>query len=323
MSFPLGDLPPEVVVEIAEHLDNSSLANLSQTCKNLNELLGPERNKRANQIALAPRHVYEQQYEYATDHKEGIDEPSFTFDRPLLDPEFIPVKGEIFGKAVLSGNLDLVNFFLGAGVNPNAYIVAGTRMLSLAVQSMNIMMVSLLLQFGANPVLKDIIEEIRPLEHAVQRLRNGMVEMFINAGADLTGFNVLGRMVLVCNAHILNLCISRGADFSAVGVAGYTVLHYLVMRNDQDIFNLVVPHVPATVLSAVTAMGQTALHLAMLNTDPCLVGPLLSLGLDMNARDDMGYTTFHIALKKRHILLAYDLLNRGCQLGFLNQEGET
>lgn len=106
-------------------------------------------------------------------------------------------------------------------------------------------------------------------------------------------------------------------------MAGYTVLHYLVVRNDQDVFNLVLPHIPANILNAVTAMGQTALHLALLNTNPLLVGPLLSVGLDMNARDNMGYTPFHIALRKRDFLCAYDLLSRGCQLGVVNQEGET
>lgn len=323
MSFPLGDLPRELVVEIAQRLDNPSLANLSQTCKDLHELLGPEIANRANEIALPPRQVYEQQYEYAANQKEGVDEPSFTFDRPLLETGFAPVQGEIFGKAVLAGNLDLVKFFLGAGVNPNAYIVAGTRMLSLAVQSMNVMMVSLLLQFGANPLLKDVIETTSPLEHAIQRLQNDMVEMLINAGADLSEFNVLGWMVRTCSSRVLNLCISRGADFAAVGVAGYTVLHYLVVRNDPDAFNLIMPHVPANVLNAVTVQGRTALHLAMLATYPRLVGSLLSLGLNMNARDNMGYTAIHIALKKRHFLLAYDLLARGCQLGVVNQEGET
>lgn len=179
MCFPVGDLPPEIVVKIAHHLDNSSLANLSQTCTDLHELLGPEMNKRANQVALASRHAYEQQYEYDIDQKEGIDEPGCVFDRPPLAPELGLINGEIFGKAALAGNIDLVKFFLTAGVNPNAYIVAGTRMLSLAVQSMNIMMVSLLLQFGANPVLKDIIENISPVEHAVQRPQNDMVEMLI------------------------------------------------------------------------------------------------------------------------------------------------
>lgn len=106
-------------------------------------------------------------------------------------------------------------------------------------------------------------------------------------------------------------------------MAGYTVLHYLAVRNDQDDFNLVLPHILTNMLNAVTAMGQTALHLALLNTNPLLVGSLLSLGLDMNARDNMGYTPFHIALKKRHFLCAYDLLSRGCQLGVVNQEGEA
>lgn len=323
MSFPLGDLPRDLVVEIADRLDNPSLANLSITCKDLNQLLGPQVAERARQITLAPRQVYEQQYEYAANQKEGIDEPSVTFDRSLLEPEYAPVRGEIVGKAVLSGNLDLVKFFLGAGVNPNAYIVAGTRMLSLAVQSMNITMVSLLLQFGANPLLKDVIEATSPLEHAVQRRQNDMVEMLINAGANPTEFNVLGRMVRACNYRVLNLCISRGTDFAAVGVAGYTVLHNLAVRNHLDVFNLVVSHIPANMLNAVTAQGQTALHLAMLNTHPRLVGALLSLRLDMNARDNMGYTALHIALKKRHFPLAYDLLARGCQLDVVNQEGET
>lgn len=323
MPFRLGDVPRELVAEFAHHLDNPSFANLSQTCKDLYQLLGPELTKRAEQVSLAPRQMYEEQYEYADDQKEGVDEPLFLLDRPLLSPDFVPVEGEVFGNAVLAGNLDTVTFLLKAGVNPNSYIVAGTRMLSLAVQSMNILMVSLLLQYGANPVLKDLIEDMSPLAHAAQSRRDDMVELLINAGGDLAEFNVLGCIVRGCGSRILDLCISRGANFAAVGKAGYTVLHYLVSRNDLEIFNLVIPHIPGDMLDAVTVMGRTALHFAVLNTDARLAKPLLSLGVDMNARDSTGYTALHLALKKRHLLLAHDLLARGCQLGVVNQEGET
>lgn len=320
MSSSLGHLPRELVAEIAQRLDTPSLVNLSETCKDLNELLKPEMAKRAVEIALAPRHFYEWQYAYAADAKEGIDLPKFIPDEPFAESGFKLIKGEILGKAVRYGHLDLVKFFLEAGANPNAYIVSGTRMLSLAVKSRDINMVDLLLQFGADPNLRDVIEDLCPLDRAINRLRDDMVEMLVNAGSDLTQFDVLTRMVRFCSSGVLDLCISRDADFGAIDAMRMTVLHYLVQRNDQDIFNQIIPHVPANVLNALNHRGETALHVVI---DPQLVGPLLALGLDLNVQDSMRYTALNTALKERHFALASDLLARGCQLDVVNQDGET
>lgn len=84
MSFRLADLPKELVAEIAHHLNDSSFTNLSQTCRELHGLFNLERQNRAAQLALAPRHLYEQQYVYADDQEEGIDTPLLVFDRPLF-----------------------------------------------------------------------------------------------------------------------------------------------------------------------------------------------------------------------------------------------
>lgn len=321
MRFRLGDLPQDLVLALATFLDDASLANFSQPCKDLHQLLTPEMTRRAQRIALAPRAMYEQRYVYTDDQTAGVDEPVFVEEHARLG--HAPRKEDVFGEAVLAGKLDTVKFFLRAGVNPNTYILDGTRMLSLAVQSTNILMVKLLLEFGANPRLKDLVLDMSPLAHAARSWQDDMVELLINANGDLSEFSVLGRIVYACSAHAIEMCISRGADFAAVSVADYTVLHHIVTRNEQAIFDLVMPHFPATLLNAVTQTGRTALHLAMLNKNPHLAWPLLALGVDVNVQDNLGYTALHLALKKRHLSLARNLLQNGCRINLVNHDGET
>ncbi|GLI79365.1 hypothetical protein PoHVEF18_007696 [Penicillium ochrochloron] len=277
----LGMLPCELVLEIADHLDLGSLNNLSQTCTGLNSLLDLEITKQAPQGALAPRSHYETNFTYEDDQQHGVDFPSFrvrwgpTLDQTVascqrsIPPAYVPTEFESLGQAIYRGNFDAVHNILKRGVNPNSYLVNGARMLSVAVESGNMEIIKLLLEFGARPCYKDPGLPTSPLERAA---RKG--EMEVTRAMLLTDYEV-------------DSCITlRDVVFYQKGV-----VELLIPLMDKSRFNLT------------NAGGQTALHLAMRDAYVGTAIYLIGLpGIDLDIQDSHGWTALHFALH-RHILV--------------------
>lgn len=161
-----GMLPSELVLDIAKHLDLESLSRLSQTCKGLHGLLDPEITKLAPRAALSRRGAHSTSFIYGDDQEHGVDLNSFrarvrsrydstVFHRMPTSPVSEPSTSEPLGWVIYQGKYDAVQNLLKRGANPNAYLVNGARMLSVAVDSGNVEILKLLLKFGARPCLKD------------------------------------------------------------------------------------------------------------------------------------------------------------------------
>jgi ankyrin repeat protein len=280
-SVSLGMLPCELVLEIADHLDLGSLNNLSQTCTGLNSLLDPEITKQAPQGALAPRSHYETNFTYEDDQQHGVDFPSFrvrwdpTLDQTVascqrsIPPAYVPTEFEPLGQAIYYGNFDAVHNLLKRGVNPNSYLVNGARMLSVAVESGNMEIIKLLLEFGARPCCKDPGLPTSPLERAA---RKGEMEVM--------------RAMLLTDYEVDSCITVRDVVFYQKGV-----VELLIPLMDKSRFNLT------------NAGGQTALHLAMRDAYVGTAIYLIGLpGIDLDIQDSHGWTALHFALH-RHILV--------------------
>lgn len=322
----LGDLPVELVQQIAQRLDSQSLLRLAQTCQSLYWLLMPHIKHHAHITAFAPLPLYEENFIYDYGQRHGIDEPVFTLHASYGVPagEFGPTDADILGKAVTGGELDIVRGFLKHNLDPNSYIASGERMLGLAVQSRRTDMIKLLLEFGADVSRPDLVTGISPLVHAARSGKEEIVRLLIEAGGDLNTDRVMQLIASYCSVETVRMAIVYGGNLTSISSSGMTVLHSIVNRKDVGLFKLVKEELPAVVFNARNDAGRTALHIALEDENSPLAMPLACHpAVDVDIQDIWGYTALHLAIRKRRFDVAHALIQRGANVNLLNLHGEN
>lgn len=322
----LGDLPPEVVLQIAQILDKQSLLRLAQTCRALYWLLTPEIKERAQTAAFAPLTLYEENFICDYGQRHGIDEPVFSLHASYGVPagDFGATHFDVLGRAVDTGEFDVVRGLLKHDVNPNSYVVSGERLLSLAVQSRRVDMVRLLLEFGADASRPDLITNMSPLVHAARGQKDEIVRLLIEASGDLNADGVMQSIAAYCNLETMKMAIAYGGKPAAISRRGLTVLHSIANRNDAQLFDLVKDELPATILNAKNDVGHTALHIALVGGNSPLAMPLACHPkVNIDIQDIWGFTALHLAIRNRRFDVAHILINRGANFNLLTVHGEN
>ncbi|GLI79366.1 hypothetical protein PoHVEF18_007697 [Penicillium ochrochloron] len=324
--FNLGDLPPEMVQQIAQNLDTQSLLGLAQSCSSLYWLLLPEIRKRAETAAFAPLSPYEENFIYDEGQRHGIDDPVFSLYASYGVPagDFGASEFDVLGKAVAGGEFDIVRGLLKHGVDPNSYVVSGERLLSLAIQSRSVDMVRMLLEFGADASRPDLITNTSPLIHAARGHKDEIVHLLIEAGGDLNADRVMQAIAAYCALETMQMALAYGGNPTPISSVGWTVLRWIVIRNDIDFFNLLQGEFPATVLNAKDHLGQTALHVALGDEYSHLAMPLACHPeVDIDIQDVHGYTALHLAIQNERFDVADVLIQRGANPNLVTIQREN
>jgi ankyrin repeat protein len=322
----LGDLPPELVQQIAQSLDTQSLLRLAKTCQPMYWLLTPQIKHHAHITAFAPLPLYEENFIYDYGQRHGIDDPVFSLHASYGVPagDFGPTESDLLGKAVAGGELDIVRGFLRHNLDPNSYIVSGERMLGLAVQSRCVDMARLLLEFGADASRPDLVTGISPLVHAARSGNEEIVQLLIEVGGDLNADRVMQLIANYCSVETVRMAIAYGGNLASISSSGMTVLHSIVNRKDVGLFNLVKEELPAVVFNTRNDVGRTALHIALVDENSPLAMPLACHpAVDIDVQDIWGYTALHLAIRKRRFDVAHALIQRGANVNLLNLNGEN
>lgn len=328
MTLNLGDLPPEMVQQIAQNLDTQSLLRLSQSCSSLYWLLLPEIRKRAETAAFAPLSLYEENFIFDEGQRHGIDDPVFSLHASYGVPagDFGASDFDVLGKAVEEGDFDIVRGLLNHNLDPNSYVVSGERLLSLAIQSRCVDMVRLLLEFGADASRPDLITDTSPLIHAARGQKDEIVRLLIEAGGDLNADKVMQATAIYCTLETMRMALVYGGNPAAISSNGLTVLHSIAKRNDIRLFILVKNEFPAAVLNAKEQTGRTALHIALGNVDEYsyLAMPLACHPeVDIDIQDMYGYTALHLAIQNARFDVADVLIQRGANLNLVTIHREN
>ncbi|KAJ5795120.1 hypothetical protein N7457_001719 [Penicillium paradoxum] len=298
--FRLGDLPPELILQIAEFVPAQALCKLCQTCKQLYSLLSKAATGKTRAVAqaLAPKEEYEQMGFYWNDpNKIGKEVPD-DYDSTLFEGRVgILPDLEVLPYAVVKGDLKTVRYLLDAGADANSFSVDGRYLLYLALKAKSPAMVTLLLTYDAEPDALNIYDEDAIWKLALHTQEAALITPFLIYDID----DFANLVTMLCTGEVVQACIDAGMDLNEVSFAQETVAHSLGRRNCKEMFALVAPHLTSETWKMSTVMGFTPLHLNMLYDEtPMLLMDFIDAGVDVNAVDESSCTALAYAIENGH-----------------------
>ncbi|KAJ5398725.1 hypothetical protein N7465_009214 [Penicillium sp. CMV-2018d] len=289
--FNLSNLPQDLVLSIASILPARDRCRLCQTCKPLYSLLAGDimRRRQLNAQILAPKEEYEtHEWEWRTPYAiPGIDIPN-----KLKKGRFVvalkPNKSEILACAIERGDIEIVRKYLHSGVDPNVHSTTGGFMLHVAVEAIQPGMVTLLLEYGANPYSLHIRDRTTLYSLALDFDSHPELIVAFASGGNIDCFaNYITRR---CTYEAMQGCIDAGIDLNQTSSKGETVAHALARLNDLGMFRIVVPDLTMATLTKVSKMHETPLDVAMKQSSRDLAMEFIDAGADIN--HSIGSTVF-------------------------------
>ncbi|KAF3055892.1 hypothetical protein GL218_06920 [Daldinia childiae] len=192
----------------------------------------------------------------------------------------------------------------------------GLTALQAAIMSMELEAAQLLLCYGAD---RDRIfpkQGYRPLHHTIRESNSGMMEMLLEAGADINATTVEGYsplqfcMIVGDKPDLVDILIKGGAIIDARGPEGSAIL-MATSRGHEDSFH--------RLLSAKACLDpdELLLHAAARSGNESIMTTLLDQGLDINKKDDSSQTPIVDAIVHEHIQMAKLLCSRGADLAVI------
>jgi len=161
--------------------------------------------------------------------------------------------------AAAAGDVDEVEIFLSAGLNPDAPDGDGQTPLIWAAREGRLDTLALLLRAGADPNRADHRHHWTPLMHAVRARQTDAARLLMAAGADATAAAPDGLTPLLMAAAgddtaLVELLLAHGADPRAQGPGGETALSQAVSGGafsdiDRPIFGACRPAVVRLLLA--------------------------------------------------------------------------
>ncbi|CAG0882641.1 unnamed protein product [Cyprideis torosa] len=136
-----------------------------------------------------------------------------------------------------------------------------------------------------------------PLHDAVSKKRDDMLDLLLEAGADIT----------INNNH------------------GFNVLHHAALRGNPSAMRVLLMKAPRPwIVDERKDDGYTALHLAALNNHVEVAELLIQVGkADMNVQNINLQTPLHLAVERQHTQIVRLLVREGCDLSIADKDGDT
>ena len=208
------------------------------------------------------------------------------------------------GLAVKHQHLDLVNYLLEKGGDPNKS--GSPTPLERAVELENREIISLLLEKEAK-VRKHAIRK------AIEKKNLDVLENLIAHSEEPFGPKGPARTALISipNLQTANFLIKLGADINAVSESGQSALHFI---SDIEVAKLLVDM--GLNANARTEQGNNPLHCYYEDTPSNLdiLAYLIKSGADVNAANDDGETPLHAMIRYNHVNQVELLLMEGANV---------
>ena len=209
-----------------------------------------------------------------------------------------------------------------AGADINARSKTGRTLLHSAAYFGRVETIQWLLSLGADVL---VVEEdgFTPLHEAVTKDLTA-AELLYEAGADINARSKTGRTLLFEAAvngksQIVRWLLSLGADVSAADENGFSPLLGAVT---MDLATAKLLYEAGADINTRNNIGQTLLHGSVYYGNVEMAQWLLSLGADVSAADEDGFTPLHRAVTK-DLATAKSLYEAGADINARSKEGKT
>lgn len=283
MSF--NELPRELVLKIAGNLDAKSQGHLARTSAGINRTLYTVLKKTAREHAFTDEEMYANVIRFDSEGNNPIIDRNWFFQTP----------DEPIVKAIERDHVDAVKGFLDAGVDANAYTIFGRRLLYTAAKEGAYNVTSLLLEYGADPNIKNLCSENCPLIVAAAGGDDDNVQQLIEAGADVKAKNLLHAICQACSLPILQLALDHGANPNQPSLHGTPVLHSAVTNPQTSILQYLLEKYPQ-LIHTTNLFHQTAIWPAIATQNLPAIHLLLQSSIPLTTHDTHNETPLHPAL---------------------------
>ena len=245
--------------------------------------------------------------------------------RRKLAKEDVAFTPEMFLKKVFSGDEDIVQLFLEAGMPVDTADEKGWSALHRAAQGDSEKTLAVLLK--AKPALNAKTQAgDTPLCRAAASGSAKNVALLVQAGADVNAVCSFGNTALHEAAHEgdtakVSALLAAGAKTEARNDRGETPLH-LATSQETPAAAMALIRAKADV-NAKTKHGETPLHQATGWDKPAIVTALLDAGADVDARNSSGHTALYDAAGVERVKIIPLLLAAGADPAAKSRNGET
>ena len=226
------------------------------------------------------------------------------------------------------GSLEIVKILVsvGAGVR----VTNGERhtCLHAAAEAGHTEIVRYLVSLPDVDVNQETVDSYTALHRAVMHVERDVVQVLIDAGADIDIQNNEGRSPLLSACvegtfDTVKMLVRAGAEVRATDDEGVTCLHYAARRRDTETVRYLVG-LPEVDVNYGDAHNHTALHRAALNADTDVVQVLIDAGADIDTQNsEEGRSPLHSACVRGALGVVKMLVRAGAGVRATSENGDT
>ena len=227
------------------------------------------------------------------------------------------------------GSLEIVKMLVsvGAGVR----VTNGERhtCLHAAAEAGHTEIVRYLVSLPDVDVNQETVDSYTALHRAVIHVERDVVQVLIDAGADIDTQNNEGRSPLLSACvegtfDTVKMLVRAGAEVRATDDEGVTCLHYAACRRGHTETVRYLVGLPEVDVNHRDAHNHTALHRAALNANTYAVQVLIDAGADINTQNsEEGRSPLHSACASGALGVVKMLVRAGAGVRATSDDGDT
>lgn len=218
-------------------------------------------------------------------------------------------------RAAAEGDLEWVKELLESGAAINAKNERGLTALHRAINRGKRQIVELLLDKGADVNAKDD-KGFTPLFSAIGNRDYEMVKLLVDKGANVNvsandGTTPLNNAVWIENMEVIECLLTGGADVNQKGYEGYTAYRSAAERGHRELVELFISK----------GVDISNIHGASCIGDLAQVKSYLDQGVDVNVKDELGWTPLIWAVSMSREDVVELLLAHGAEVKMETEDG--
>lgn len=208
--------------------------------------------------------------------------------------------------------LEIAVILIAAGADINRSDESGATPLHMAVTGGLEELSRLLIEYGADVNKKTGYHKLTALHQAASGGHLKTVKLLIEKKADVNSRSAAGWTPLHAakNTETAQILLDNGANINAMSEKGLTPLSEAVSKGDTELVRFLIEK-GADFNIKYTNTSRTLLHYAASSSTAAF---LVSLGMDVNAKDTWGYTPLHLAAERGDKEVAEYLILKGADM---------